>query len=281
MSTFESTLQRFREAVSGPPEETPLGRAALLIAQAEHTQLDIDAYERRLEELATTLRTRSAPGEEPAARLRAANELLFSELRFRGDEEHYDDPANLFLNEVLDRRSGIPVTLAILYIEVCQRADLDVRGVGLPGHVVVRLEPPTGERPYVDVFRGGQLLSADDCRRLVRERYGRRVEFRDHFLSAVTPRQLLQRLLQNLKANALRSGHEERAGRAIELLLAMHPWDLDELRDRGMLQERLGNYPAALADLEQYVHYRAGARDIQTVSEAVRSLRRHTSAESG
>ena len=123
--------------------------------------------------------------------------------------------------------------------------------------------------------RGGRLLSADDCRQLVRETYGRRMTFHDHYLSAVTPRQLLQRLLHTLKAHALQQADEERAGRAIELLLAMYPWDLDQLRDRGMLNERLGDYRSALADLEQYVRFRTGARDIDTVSQAVRSLRQH------
>ena len=131
------------------------------------------------------------------------------------------------------------------------------------------------EPAYIDVARAGRLLSADDCRQLVREMYGRRMAFHDHYLSAVTPRQLLQRLLHNLKGRALQQGDEERAGRAIELLMAMYPWDLDQVRDRGMLNERLGDYRSALADLEQYVRFRGGARDIETVSQAVRSLRRH------
>ena len=281
MNEFPETLERFRSAVGGPAGEVPLGRGALLVAQAEYPALDIDGDERRLQQLAEALAPRLGGASDAPARVRVANDLLFSELGFCGNDEQYDDVRNLFLNDVLERRTGIPVTLAIVYIEVCQRAGLDVRGVGLPSHVVTRLEAPAGEPLYIDVFRGGRLLSASDCRRLVRETYGRRIEFGDHFLSAVTARQLLQRLLHNLKVRALQSGDEERAARAIDMLLAMYPWDLDELRDRGVLRERMGDYRAALGDLERYVHYRVGAPDIEKVSEALRSLRRHVGAGRG
>jgi regulator of sirC expression with transglutaminase-like and TPR domain len=281
LNEFVETLERFRSAVSGPADEVPLGRGALLVAQAQYPGLDIDGYERRLQQLAEVLAPRLDGASDAPARVKVANDLLFSELGFYGNDEQYDDVRNLFLNDVIERRTGIPITLAIVYIEVCQRAGLDVRGVGLPGHVVARIEEPEGESLYIDVFRGGLLLSAGDCRRLVRDTHGPRTEFRDHFLSAVTTRQLLQRLLHNLKARALQSGDEERAARAIDLLLAMYPWDLDDLRDRGMLRERLGDYPAALDDLERYVHYRAGAPDIETVSEAMRSLRRHVRPDRG
>ena len=281
MSALDATLDRFGEAVSGPAAEVPLARAALLIAQAEHPGIDIEAYERRLDDMATALRERLDRGDDEAARAETANGWLFTELAFRGNELDYDDRRNLLLDEVLDRRTGIPVTLAIVYVEVCQRAGIDARGVGLPGHVVVRVDGEDGEPSFVDVFRGGRRLSADDCRALVREVYGRRTPFRDSYLCAITSRQLLQRLLHNQKARALQVGDEDRAGRAMEFLLALFPWDLDELRDRGMLRERLGDYPAALTDLEHYVRHRADARDIQTVTEAVHSLRRQVAADAG
>ena len=115
--------------------------------------------------------------------------------------------------------------------------------------MIARLE--TDDEPiFVDVFRGGVRLSVTDCQQIVRSIYGRRTPFRDHFLEPLTPRQLLQRLLHNLKAGALRRGDEARAERAIELLLTLAPWDLDEVRDRGRLRERLGDHAAALPDLE-------------------------------
>ena len=293
MTPFEETLERFRATVAGPAAEVPLARAALLVAQAERPDTDLDAFERRLQDMAETLTQQLARQPRDAGRgsgrdagrrtVQTANQLLFRELGFRGNAEHYDDPRNLYLTEVLRERKGIPVTLAIIYTEVCQRAGLDVAIVGLPGHIVCRYTPPAGgaetDDILLDVFNAGRLLTRDDCQGLVRNSLGSRVPFKEHYLDNLSARQVIQRLLHNLKAGALQRGDEERAARTIDLLLALFPWDLDEIRDRGMLRERLGESREALDDLEQYVRYRAGARDIQTVSETVRSLRRHVGAD--
>ena len=278
MTGFEETLQRFRAAVTGPADEIPLARAALLIARSEYPDLDTDAGERRLQDMAETLEqqlARNDAREHPRRVVQTITQLFFRELGFRGNTDHYDDPRNLYLNWVLAERRGIPVSLAIVFAEVCQRAGLDVQPIGLPGHVICRYQPAEGDPVYMDVFHGGRLLSEADCQLLVRNLFGARVPFKPHYLGALTPRQTLQRLLHNLKAGHLQRGDEERAARVIDLLLAIFPWDLDEIRDRGMLRERLGEVDSALSDLEQYVQYRAGARDIQTISETVRSLRRH------
>lgn len=281
MTALRDTLIRFQTAVAGPPAEVPLARAALLIAQGERPDLDIDAYEQRIQEMASALEARTHPSSEPSARIQAASDLFFKELGFHVAEEQTPDPGAHLLDSVLEHHIGVPVTLTILYAEMCQRAGLAVHGVGLPGRVVARLGDPDGEQIFIDVANGGRMLAADDCRALVSELLGRRFEFRDYFLSALTSRQLIQRLLHVMKADALQRGDEERAAHVIEFLLALFPWDLDELRDRGMLRERTGNYPSALDDLEQYVRFRQGARDIQTVAETVRTLRRHTGADTG
>ena len=282
MSALAELLERFRLTVAGKADEVPLARAALLIASAESPGVDVERYELQLDEWGRKLEARIHPATEPERRLQAVNELLFAELGFRGNEEQYSDPRNLLLNEVIERRTGIPVSLAIVAVEVCQRAGLDVRAVGLPGHVVTRMERGHGgDGPplFSDVFRAGAIRSVDDLRQIVRSIYGRRTPFREHFLDPLTPRQVLQRLLHNLKGGALRRGDEEQAERAIELLLTLSPWDLDEVRDRGRLRERAGDYAAALPDLETYVRYRPDARDAQTVTEAAQSLRRHINAE--
>lgn len=276
---FLATLDQFRETVRGAAPDVPLARAALLIARGERPDLDVDEYERRIQSVASTLEERLRGALRLDERVDAAGALLFDELGFRNDAGEYAHPRNLMLDQVIDRRAGIPITLAIVYQEVCQRAGINARAVGLPGQVVARLDVPEGEPIFIEVAAGGRRLSAEDCREIVRRIYGRRTAFRDSFLEPITPRQVLQRLLHNLKARALQQGEEERAARAIELLLALFPWDLDELRDRGMLHERLGDYPGALEDLEVYVRYRAAARDADTVAETVRSLRRHVRPE--
>ena len=272
--------ERFRTTVGERGGDVPLARAALVVAQGERPDLDIEGYEAQLRAWGQSLEARVHPAAEPLAQVEAANELLFGELGFSGNEEDYSDPRNLLLDQVVERRTGIPITLAIVYVEVCRAAGLDMRGVGMPGHVIVRnVARPDEETLFVDVFRNGALLTVADCERIVRSIYGSATPFREHFLDPATPRQLLQRLLHNLKATALRRGDEARAERAIELLLVLAPWDLDEMRDRGRLRERLGRYPEALADLETYLEYRPGARDAATIADTVRSLRRHAGAE--
>lgn len=282
MSAFEDVLEEFRETVSGPADEVPLARAALIAARAEYPDLDVDSYEQRLQDIAETLEQQLARGSvrsHPRRTIQTVNQLLYRELGFRGNNDHYDDPRNLYLNFVLTERLGIPVTLAIVYSEVCQRVGLDIQPVGLPGHVICRYRPENAEietdELLLDAHSLGRLMTRRDCQILVRNIFGSRVSFKDHHMASLQPRQVLQRLLHNLKAGYLQRGDEERASKTIDLLLALYPWDLDEIRDRGMLRERLGEVEPALTDLEQYVQFRPGARDIQTVSETVRSLRRH------
>ena len=278
--SLDALAEQFRAALGEPGQPVAPARAALVVAQGEQPGLDTNRYEEQLREWGQRLEARVHPAAEPLAQVETANELLFGELGFRGNEEDYADPRNLLLDQVIELRTGIPITLAIIYVEVCRAAGLDMRGVGMPGHVIVRnVARPDEETLFVDVFREGALLTVADCERIVRSIYGSATPFREHFLDPVTPRQLLQRLLHNLKANALRRGDEAQAERAIELLLVLAPWDLDEMRDRGRLRERLGRYAEALTDLETYLEYRPGARDASTVADTVRSLRRHEGAE--
>jgi regulator of sirC expression with transglutaminase-like and TPR domain len=283
MTTIDAIRDRLSRITGGPADEVPLARTALLIAQSEYPDLDVDDYERRLQTIAEDLERllAAADGLERSPRRAplVVNQHLYRELGFRGNDSAYDDPRNLYLNYVLDERTGIPVTMAIVYSELCQRAGLDVRPVGLPGHVICRYQPAGTDDPrdgiLLDVFNLGRVLTERDCQVLVRNTFGSGEPFRAHYLTSMTPRQVLQRLLHNLKVGYLRRGDEERAARVIELTLALFPWDLDEIRDRGMLRERLGEVDLALEDLERYVAFRPGARDIQTVAETVRSLRRH------
>lgn len=277
MTSFDDTLDRFRLSAQGSPEAVPLARLALLMAQVEYPDLDIASYERRLLSLSQSLEVRIHPAADTRTQLAELHKLLFDECAFRGNELEYNDPKNLYINDVIDRATGIPATLAVIYVTVAQRAGIRALPVGLPSRVIVRIDSSDGP-VFSDQFDRGRELTEDECKSIVRSVYGRRNQWREHFLDPITPRQLIQRLIHNLKATYLQRGDEERAGRMIELLLAMYPWDLDEVRDRGMLRERVGSYDEALEDLEQYVRYRIGARDIQTVTEAVRSLRRQTGA---
>jgi regulator of sirC expression with transglutaminase-like and TPR domain len=285
-SAFAATRDAFAAAVQGPTNEVPLARGALLIARSERPALDVDAHEARIEAIADEARhrLRATAGDPLPERAAPLHELLFDELGFQGDEERYGSLPTLLLSDVLDNRRGMPITLALLYVEICRRAGLPADVIGIPGHVIARLgDPPDphGSPPLesngtlVDAFAGGRLLSTDDCRALVRRIYGGRSAVPPHTLAAITPRQTLQRMLVNLRGRGLEEGDEERAGRATELLLAMFPWDLDGVRDRGLLHERLGRYAEAIADLEHYVRHRPTAPDARAVAEALRTARSH------
>ena len=187
----------------------------------------------------------------------ALNEYLFKELHFVGNDVHYEDPRNSFLNEVLDRRTGIPITLAMLYMEVARRAELYVEGINFPGHFLLRCPArrgtPYSEDLIIDAFHGGALLSEDACRELLRRHAGDEALFESHLLGHATKPQILARMLLNLKRVYVRMHSFPQARDVTELLLAVDPSANNELRDRGLLAYHLKDFSAALRDLQTYL----------------------------
>ena len=210
-------------------------------------------YLARLDELGSALRHEAggARGEDAVA---ALNRLLFEQEGFRGNTEDYYDPRNSFLNEVLDRRTGIPITLAMLYMEVARRAELYVEGINFPGHFLLRCPArrgtPYSEDLIIDAFHGGALLSEDACRELLRRHAGDEALFESHLLGHATKPQILARMLLNLKRVYVRMHSFPQARDVTELLLAVDPSAINELRDRGLLAYHLKELSAALRDLQ-------------------------------
>lgn len=243
---------RFAEMMANEDEAIELDRAALTIAQGEYEWLDPDRYLRRLDEMAAELRPRLSP-EEPLERLIAeVNHFLFGEEAFRGNLIDYYDPRNSYLNDVLDRRTGIPITLSLVYIEIGRRVRLPIQGVGLPGHFIVRCAGAT-ETLLIDPFNQGRLLSEEDCAAKVQELYGSSLRFRPEFLRPVTKREIISRVLANLKGCYLRRGDLRRALRAVEWRLLADPSQQEDLREKALLRYRLGDLRGALHDLERYI----------------------------
>lgn len=237
-----------------------------MIARLEYPRLDAAPYLERLEVLGREARIRieaaavpsDAPdGVEPAAfaRVSALNEFLFREERFTGNDHHYEDPRNSFLNEVLDRRTGIPITLALVYLEVARRAGVPVEGVNFPGHFLVRCrsEVPHARDLIIDAFHGGALLSEDACRSLLR-RHGADVGLHEHTaFGRATKVQILTRMLLNLKRLYVKMHSYPQAMDAQELLMAVDPTATNELRDRGLLAYHLNDLGSALRDLQAWL----------------------------
>ena len=238
--------------------------AALWVAAEEYPALEVSREMRRVDVLGGEAARRVASRKNPFARLDAVREFLFDELRFRGNSEAYDDPRNSYLNDVLDRRLGIPLTLSLLYLEVAARAGLVVRGVALPGHFVARIDEQ-GRTLFVDPFHGGAVITEEDCRDLVFRTTGRAALFRREILDGATGSQMLSRLLLNLKRIHLAQGSYDQALACVERLLIVQPDDPREIRDRGLLLAHMGRPTAAIADLEAYLSRVPEAPDADSV----------------
>jgi len=257
-------------ALSPDPD---LAIAALMIARVEYPRLDAGPYLDRLDALGREASARVAlaatepvdapPRVDPGryAMVLALNEYLFGELRFVGNDRHYEDPRNSFLNEVLDRRTGIPITLALLYMEVARRAGLHVEGINFPGHFLLRCPARRGlsysEDLIIDAYHGGALLGVDDLLR----RYARTDEGGEadtpRLLAHATKPQILARMLVNLKGVYVRMHSFPQARDVTELLLAVNPSAINELRDRGLLAYHLNDFSSALRDLQTYLQLSA------------------------
>ena len=265
--------RRFTELIARPL--VPLAEAALAVAQEEYPEMAVDAYLRQIDELAARVTARLQARRDAASTLRALRAVLFEEGGFRGNAEAYYDPRNSFLNEVLDRRVGIPITLSVLYIEVASRAGLPVHGVGFPGHFLVKYV--AGQREiFIDPFRGGEFLSAEDCEaRYQAVAPGRALERRH--LEPVTTRQILRRMLHNLEKIYVEGGDHVRGLWVVDRLLLLAPEDIVARRDRGLFEARLGGTAAALSDLEAYLDAEPKASDAGELRELVGRLRSRAS----
>lgn len=243
-------------ALNEPGES--LAQAALAIAGVEYPAVDPSPYLQRLERMgeaaAGRLQRRDGAGQHVL--VATLNAYLYEELGFSGNRERYDDPRNSFLNEVLDRRLGIPISLAVIYLEIGRRAGLRLEGVNFPGHFLVRVPGLPGgaeEDLIVDPFHAGALLSEVDCRHLLRQHLGEEAAFDHGLLATATRQHIVVRMLVNLKRLYVRMRSFPQARAIADLLLAVDPSALSELRDRGLLAYHMEDFAAALKDLEAYL----------------------------
>lgn len=265
--------RRFAAYIERPATDLRLAEGALLIALEAYPELDIEACLRRLDGMAKTVSGSLGMELEPRRIVSRLNACLFKELGLRGNRRDYYDPRNSFLNEVLDRKAGIPITLSIIYIDVGRSIGLPVSGVGLPGHFIVRY----GARPepfYVDPFHTGKLLSAKDCADRVKEIYGRDLQWQDSFLDEVDDLHILSRVLNNLKVIYVRKGAHELALGAVERLILLQPDVPSEIRDRGLLRAQLGYLQSALEDLSTYLEACPEAPDAAAMRRHAEALQR-------
>ncbi|MBE7380184.1 MAG: tetratricopeptide repeat protein [Leptolyngbya sp. SIO1E4] len=262
---------RFCQEIQQPDDAINLAAAALYIAQEEYPDLDSQAYLHQLDTMALQLRDRLPEEAYPLKTIRAINEYLFESQGFAGNSQDYYDPRNSFLNQVLDRRTGIPITLSLVYLELARRIGFPMAGVGMPGHFLVR---PTVEEMaiFVDAFHKGEIMFEEDCRDRIKTVYGQTARLHTGHLDPIGPRAFLARILMNLKVIYLQQQDISRAFAVIDRILLLLPDSLLERRDRGLLYYRQGKLGEAREDLKYYLLNHPDAQDSFEIQQVISQI---------
>jgi regulator of sirC expression with transglutaminase-like and TPR domain len=261
---------QFAELVSLDDDQINLAEATLLIAAEEYTRLNIQDYLDKLDRFGDLARERAQGASDADHVISAINSTLFDELGFHGNRDSYFDPRNSFLNQVIDRRTGIPITLTVVYLEVARRIGFQVRGVGLPYHFIAKHESEAGDI-FIDPFNGGRLLDTAGCAELLSEMTSGKEELQPEHLESVSNKRILARILLNL-LGIYQAGDPRRALATIERLLLINPNYAPHVRLRGMLLASVGDQTGAIAELERYLMLVPEAEDFDAIKEQIQSI---------
>jgi regulator of sirC expression with transglutaminase-like and TPR domain len=277
MSEWISSLRGEFAALVGEEideHQISLARAALTIARTEYPDLNpeksmeqLDWYAARVEQMLPEL-------PDPVQVIAAINYVLFIEEGFRGNDEDYYDPRNSFLNDVVDRKLGIPISLAIVYMEVANRIGFPLFGVGMPGHFLLKHYDVAGNETFIDPFHRGDILTRADCQTRLDEIYSGQIPLQPEFLHTVTRRQLLTRVLNNLRNIYVERRDFRRALVIVDLVLAIHPRSAEDMKQRATLRYASGQLRGAAEDFETYARMAPDASDADEMRQTALSLRR-------
>ncbi len=272
MASQSLARRRFRALIRLPEPQLSLAEAALCIAW-EDQELDPRPEPlATLDEFAQQVQPRLRGIRTPSEQVATLNAFLFDELHFGGNAANYADPANSFLDRVLDARTGLPITLAVVYLEVAWRLGLPLVGLALPGHFLVRYPTSEGDL-IIDPFHRGRLWSSDECAKHVAQYYGSASSLiMERVMQAPTKQQILARMLRNLKNVYLERALYAKALGVVERLVMLEPDEATELRDRGLLRGRVGQLHSALEDLDRYAHLRPEAAELETLRLHARAI---------
>jgi regulator of sirC expression with transglutaminase-like and TPR domain len=259
-------VESLRDALRDDRSKVTLDIAALELASIEFPGLDNEAFTFRLDHMAEQVDAQLTPGANGLDFVKVANELLFEVMQFRGNTEEYYDPRNSCLNSVLMRRLGIPITLSLVYMEVARRLSRTVYGVGLPGHFIVAYED-SESRYWIDPFHSGQILSFGDLCTLAKDAVGTDLRLNPAVLTPVTKRQILVRMLSNLKAIYMRGEAFDKARQVLDLLIDAMPDYAEEYRHRGLVHLRQLKHKAAKADFETYLRLQPDSPEREQVEK--------------
>ena len=267
----QEAWEQFVRMADLPDEEIDLARAGFLIAAMEYPELDLDHQFGQLDSLAEGVAGRLDASRDPLFCVNTLSEYLFDELGFQGNLDDYYDPRNSFLNEVLQRRLGIPITLSLVCIEVGKRLDIPLLGVSMPGHFLLRHQGE--ENLYIDPFNKGILLSEEECAQRLQQVTQANVPWDPSYLAPVSNRDFVARILRNLKNIYLQRQDHDHAIMTIDRLIVLQPDATLERRDRGIVRYNLGHHEESLEDLTIYLDSDPEGGNVGDVERLVRHLR--------
>ena len=257
-------------------EPVPLARGALLIAKEEYSDLNVDHYLDRLAELAREAEPIVNAGNDTVEKVQLLSHFLFEQKGFDGNRDAYGDPRNSFLNDVIERRLGIPITLSVVYLEVGRRLGLNLYGVSFPARFLVKAVDERGEL-LIDPFSSGVILTLEQVKARLAEIYRQPVELHPAMLKSAGARQILVRMLRNLKAIYTDTSDWARSLSALDRILMLDPRAVEELAERGQVYERLECFKAALDDFQSFLSLAPEHPAAEVVREAVLRLVRQVS----
>ena len=271
----DDRYEDFRRAAGCPDERVDVARAALAIASDDYHNLPASDYLSRIDALAVEVAERVGADSSVYRCITGLNDVLFQRHGYCGNRAEYFDPKNSFLNEVMDRKKGIPITLSVLYMEVGQRIGLPLHGVGFPGHFLVKYLDDEQEI-VIDPFNSGEIQSKAGLENLLRQLYGRAVPLHPDLLEPITKKQIIRRMLNNLKSIYLRANDFLKGLSMVERLVILDP-AAEDIRDRGVIYLKLECFRQALEDLETYLRLVPDAEDAMAVKEQVVKLAKQVS----
>jgi regulator of sirC expression with transglutaminase-like and TPR domain len=271
-----SILEAFTALVRADVEDDRIDllRAALTIARTEYPDLDIRNYVNRVEALASKVRLQISADSPVVEMINTLNRVIFHEMDFRGNREDYYDPRNSFLNDVLERRLGIPITLSVVYMEVARRIGLPLVGVGMPGHFLLKVYDVDGRQILIDPFNNGAMLNAADCEQRMKVVYAGEMHFKPEYLLPVSRRQILTRMLNNLRHIYMSVRQFRKTLTIVDLVLAIYPRSPEDVKQRAMLRLSVGQLGGALIDMDQYLKMNPEASDADEVRQTALGIRR-------
>ncbi|HJJ22997.1 MAG TPA: transglutaminase-like domain-containing protein [Nitrosopumilus sp.] len=235
----------------------------------EYPDLDVEKYIQKINQIGMSLKESISDVKNPTYLISMLNEHLFENLGFSGDDDDYFNPKNNFLNEVIDKKLGLPITISILYVELAKFIGLDLKIVGFPSHILVKYN----EEMILDPFYDGRLLDVDDLQEILDTNFGGELEFKPEFLDEIESEEILVRMTRNLKNSYVQSFVYDKALRCTNMVLTMDPESPEDVRDKGILEERLLNSEIALKYLNKYLEINPNAEDIDFILEMIRSIK--------